>query len=56
MAKASEVFPDNSDAKLKEVKAWLNSKGVRDLEAVSLFCDQLDKVGHPVCKLEFSMC
>ncbi|TDL19946.1 hypothetical protein BD410DRAFT_726523 [Rickenella mellea] len=43
MAKASEVFPDNPDAKLKEVKAWLNSKGVRDLEAVSLFCDQLDK-------------
>lgn len=45
MAKASDVFLDgNPDAKLKEVQAWLNSKGVRDFEAVSLFCDQLDKV------------
>ncbi|KAL5525520.1 hypothetical protein ACEPAG_6856 [Sanghuangporus baumii] len=42
-AQASDIFPDNPDSKVKEVKTWLNKKGVRDLEAVSLFCDQLDK-------------
>ncbi|KJA19823.1 hypothetical protein HYPSUDRAFT_143219 [Hypholoma sublateritium FD-334 SS-4] len=44
MAKASEVFlgPD-PDAKVREVKNWLKTKGVRDFEPVSLFCDQLTK-------------
>ena len=45
MNRASDVFPrEDSDAKVKEAKQWLNNKGVRDLEAVSLYCDQLDKV------------
>lgn len=45
MAKASDIFPDDKpDVKVREIKQWLNGKGVRDLEAVSLFCDQLDKV------------
>lgn len=46
MVKAHDVFGDapNPDAKAKEVKTWLNSKGVRDFEPVSLFCDQLGKV------------
>jgi hypothetical protein len=45
MAKASEVFPDSdSDAKVREIKQWLKTKGVRDFEPVSLFCDQLTKV------------
>ncbi|KAF5326675.1 hypothetical protein D9619_004005 [Psilocybe cf. subviscida] len=44
MAKASEVFSgDNPDAKVREIKAWLKLKGVRDFEPVSLFCDQLTK-------------
>ncbi|OSC96896.1 hypothetical protein PYCCODRAFT_1378244 [Trametes coccinea BRFM310] len=45
MVKASDVFSDapNPDAKAKEVKTWLNTKGVRDFEPVSLFCDQLGK-------------
>ncbi|KAI9000441.1 hypothetical protein BD414DRAFT_798 [Trametes punicea] len=45
MVKASDVFRDapNPDAKAKEVKTWLNTKGVRDFEPVSLFCDQLGK-------------
>lgn len=45
MAKASEVFlgPD-PDAQVREVKNWLKTKGVRDFEPVSLFCDQLTKV------------
>jgi len=45
MAKASEILrgPDY-DARLREVKAWLKSKGVRDFEPVSLYCDVLSKV------------
>jgi len=46
MAKSSEIFsgPD-PDGKVKEIKHWLKAKGVRDFEPVSLFCDQLTKVG-----------
>jgi hypothetical protein len=45
MAKSSEVLPGpDSDARVREVKGWLKSKGVRDFEPVSLFCDQLTKV------------
>ncbi|KAK7056414.1 exonuclease II Exo2 [Paramarasmius palmivorus] len=46
MVRADMFFgkAENPDAKVKEVKAWLKSKGVRDFEPVSLFCDQLDKV------------
>ncbi|TFY75929.1 hypothetical protein EWM64_g8082 [Hericium alpestre] len=44
MAKASNIFhTDNPDASAKEVRTWLASKGVRDFEPVSLFCDQLKK-------------
>ena len=44
MARASDIFPgSNPDAKVKEIKNWMKNKKVRDLEAVSLFCDQLDK-------------
>jgi hypothetical protein len=47
MAKASEIFSgSDSDAKVKEIKHWLKTKGVRDFEPVSLFCDQLTKVGQ----------
>ncbi|KAI0649009.1 exonuclease II [Trametes meyenii] len=45
MVKAADAFSgsSNADAKAKEVKTWLNTKGVRDFEPVSLFCDQLGK-------------
>ncbi|KAF9269154.1 hypothetical protein L218DRAFT_851419 [Marasmius fiardii PR-910] len=46
MVRADSFFDggsQNPDAKVKEVKAWLKSKGVRDFEPVSLFCDQLEK-------------
>lgn len=44
MANAADVFPgERPDQKLKEVKSWLANKGVRDFEAVSLFCDKLEK-------------
>ncbi|KAL4264437.1 5'-3' exoribonuclease 1 [Pleurotus pulmonarius] len=51
MAKAEEVFsgPD-PDNKVKEIKAWLKSKGVRDFEPVSLYADQLTK--ETVSKIE----
>lgn len=44
MPSAAEVFPGDPDAKLKEAKDWLQSKGVKNFEPVSLFCDQLRKV------------
>lgn len=46
MARATDIFGryDDPDAKVREVKAFLKSKGVRDLEPVSLFCDHLSKV------------
>ncbi|EJD04658.1 uncharacterized protein FOMMEDRAFT_83761 [Fomitiporia mediterranea MF3/22] len=44
IARASDIFTgDKPDAQVREAKTWLSKKGVRDLEAVSLFCDQLDK-------------
>lgn len=44
MVRASDVFDDDADAKVQEVKAWLKARGVRDFEPVSLFADQLNKV------------
>jgi hypothetical protein len=45
MLQASEAFPgSDSDAKVKEIKAWLKSRGVRDFEPVTLFSDELAKV------------
>ncbi|KAF8123400.1 exonuclease II [Boletus edulis] len=43
MTRATEIFADNADARVKEVKSWLKSKGVREFEPVSLFSDQLTK-------------
>ncbi|KIJ09179.1 hypothetical protein PAXINDRAFT_48683, partial [Paxillus involutus ATCC 200175] len=43
MARASDIFGENADARVKEVKSWLKSKGVCDFEPVSLFSDQLSK-------------
>ncbi|KAF8195285.1 XRN 5'-3' exonuclease N-terminus-domain-containing protein [Mycena galopus ATCC 62051] len=44
MAKASDILRvADPDARVREAKAWLKSKGVRDFEPVSLFCDQLTK-------------
>jgi len=43
--KSSEVFPGpTSDARIKELKAWLVAKGVRDFEPVPLNCDKVAKV------------
>jgi hypothetical protein len=45
MARASDIFAEDiADLKVKEVKNWLQSKGVRSFEPVSLYCDQLKKV------------
>lgn len=54
MLRASDVFrQSNPDAKIKEVRSWLNSKGVKDFEPVPLAADQLKKVGH--CTSHFSL-
>jgi 5'-3' exoribonuclease 1 len=45
MIKASEALPGSDpDDKIREIKIWLKSKGVRDFEPVSIYCDQLTKV------------
>ncbi|KAH6913536.1 exonuclease II [Coprinopsis sp. MPI-PUGE-AT-0042] len=44
IARATDLFHNgDADARVKEIKGWLKSKGVRDFEPVSLFCDQLSK-------------
>ncbi|KAG8703633.1 hypothetical protein FRC08_002716 [Ceratobasidium sp. 394] len=44
ITRASDLFPnDDPEAKVKQAKEWLASKGVRDFEPVSLFSDQLEK-------------
>ncbi|KAG6873483.1 hypothetical protein C0995_015186 [Termitomyces sp. Mi166 len=44
MAQASAILPGTDpDARVREIKGWLKSKGARDFEPVSLFCDQLSK-------------
>ncbi|KAL4065011.1 exoribonuclease 1 [Scleroderma yunnanense] len=43
MPRAYNIFDENADDRVREVKAWLKSKGVRDFEPVSLFSDQLTK-------------
>ena len=44
--KLSEVFPGpTSGARIRELKAWLIVKGVRDFEAVPLNCDKVGEVG-----------
>lgn len=45
MINASEAVPGpDPDGNVREIKSWLKSKGVRDFEPVSLYCDQLTKV------------
>lgn len=46
IARARDMFPqsDNPDARVKEIRSWLKANGVLDLEPVSLFVEQLDKV------------
>ncbi|KAG8762834.1 hypothetical protein FRC11_007551 [Ceratobasidium sp. 423] len=44
MTRASDLFPDgDADAQAKAAKEWLASKGVKELEPVSLFSEQLEK-------------
>ncbi|GLB40750.1 putative multifunctional protein that exhibits several independent functions at different levels of the cellular processes [Lyophyllum shimeji] len=44
MSRAADILPGvDADARVREIKGWLKSKGVRDFEPVSLFCDQLSK-------------
>jgi len=50
MPMASQIFPEgDGDARLKEVKSWLASKGVRNFEPVPLFTDKLTKRNRATC-------
>jgi hypothetical protein len=44
--KSEEIYPDEMkpDQKIKDIRAWLKTKGVLDLEPVTLFAEQLEKV------------
>lgn len=53
MARASDLYPGpDADSKVKDARTWLASKGVRDFDPVSLFCDQLDKANTFVAPLQ----
>lgn len=52
MATASSLFPQLPDpeAKVREIKGWLKSKGVRDFEPVEIGMEVLGAVGVvPFC-------
>lgn len=44
--RASKFFPtvEDADKKVKEIKKWLETKGVNNFDPVALFAEQLDKV------------
>jgi 5'-3' exoribonuclease 1 len=46
IARSRDMFPNapNPDTRVKQVREWLKDRGVLDLEPVSLFAEQLDKV------------
>ena len=47
MLRSSDIFRQgNPDVRVREIKNWLASKGVRDFEPVSLNSDQLKKVRY----------
>ena len=47
VSRVSDLFPDGSgEDMVREMKAWLTEKKVRDLEPVSLFTEQLEKVSE----------
>jgi 5'-3' exoribonuclease 1 len=39
---AHEIFPEQTEARLAELKGWIKTKGVRDFERVGLETDSLD--------------
>lgn len=43
LREAGQFFGSNAPARMKELKDWIKAKGVRDLEAVPLFAEQLSK-------------
>jgi hypothetical protein len=48
--KASRFFPsaENPDQTVREIKKWLEQKGVSSFDPVALFAEQLDKVRGPL--------
>lgn len=45
LTRATDFFdPSNVDERIKELKKWIQDKGVRDFDKVPLYSEQLDKV------------
>lgn len=45
MVRVADLFGDSDPhRRIRDIQSWLKSKGVREFEPVSLFCDQLSKV------------
>ena len=45
MVRVDDIFGEHDPLRrIREIQSWLKSKGVKDFEPVSLFCDQLSKV------------
>ena len=45
LMRAADFFDSRSaESRLKELKAWIAQKGVRDFDKVPLYSDQLEKV------------
>lgn len=47
---AAEIFPNNPQEKMAQVKSWIKAKGIRDFQRVSLESDSLDSA--TIAKLE----
>lgn len=59
MMRATDFFaPEVVDKRTRELKAWLDSKGVRDLEKVPLYSEQLEQVRSTplpsLCRVELT--
>lgn len=46
MVRAAELCPtaEDPDKVIKDMKKWLKSEGLTDMESVSLFAEQLERV------------
>lgn len=55
--KSEEIYPNEMkpDQKIKDIRAWLKSRGVLDLEPVTLFAEQLEKVSDEVINYFISL-
>jgi hypothetical protein len=46
---------EDPDKVIKDMKKWLTQEGLADLDAVSLFAEKLEQVGHWRLDIEVSL-